>query len=572
MRGVTVSPVKSDMGESRVISVTFRSTDPKFAAQFANGLAQAYVDQNLDMRRQGSLDASAWLNNRLAELRGQVTAREGALQQYREQRDAVSLDDRQNIVVQKLAQLNAAVTTARTDRVDKEALYQQLVAIQQSGAPVDTFPAIISNSFIQGLKADLASLQRERAQLSEQLGNLHPDMIKVNTAIEAAERRLNAEMAKVIEGVKNDYKAAQAKERGLLAALEDQKHEVLNLNQKSIGYTALQRDASSTQQIFESVLQRMKETDLAAQLQSNNARILDAAEVPRGPVWPRPELNLIVAFLGGLFLAMVASIGLEYLNPAISSANDIEEALGLPILGTAPRVSALKRGPLSPDRLPPEFQEAVRNIRTRILLSPIAATARTLAVTSATSGEGKTVLASNLASSLALAGRRVLLIDGDLRRPQVHRTFGVPRTPGLANILAGQTKAPAAVRETSIDGLSIISAGDELPSVTEMLDREALTALTDGFGDRFDVIVLDCPPVMAVADASIIANATSSVVFVVGSGTTREVAQAAIERLTSVDAQVVGVVLNKARRDRRFAYDSYLYQQNSLKDGSARSV
>ena len=265
---------------------------------------------------------------------------------------------------------------------------------------------------------------------------------------------------------------------------------------------------------------------------------------------------------------MVSSIS----NPAISNASDIEEALGLPILGSAPRVGALKGGALSPDRLPPEFQEAVRSIRTRILLSPIAATARTLSVTSAASGEGKTVLASNLASSLAAAGRRVLLIDGDLRRPQVHRTFGVPRSPGLANILSGQIKAPATVHQSAIENLSIISAGDELPNTTELLDRDALTALTDGFAERFDVIVLDCPPVMAVADASIIANATSSVVFVVGAGTTREVAQAAIERLTSVDAQVVGVVLNKARRDRRFAYDSYLYQQNGLKDGSARGV
>jgi uncharacterized protein involved in exopolysaccharide biosynthesis len=411
------APAKNDavIGGSRVINVTFTSTDPKLAAQMANGLAQTYVDENLNVRRQGSREASAWLNDRLAELRRQVSAREGALQQYREQKDAVSLDERQNIVVQKLAQLNAAVTAARTERVEKEALYKQLVAIQERGAPVDTFPAIIANNFIQGLKADLAGLQRERAQLAERLGDLHPDMIKVNTAIDAAERRLNAEMAKVIEGVKNDYKAAQARENGLLAALDDQKREVLNLNQKSIGYSALQRDATSTQQVFESVLQRVKETELSGQLQSNNARILDTAEVPQIPVWPRKQLNLAVAALGGLILGIGLVIGLEYLNPRITDVDHVKEAFGLPMLGVAPHVAALKNGMRRED-MPLELHEALRSIRTRILLAPSAATSRSFAITSAAASEGKTTLATGLASSLAAAGRKVLLIDADLRR------------------------------------------------------------------------------------------------------------------------------------------------------------
>ena len=544
------------MGESRVINVTFRSADPQLAARIPNGLTKAYVDQNIEARRQGSREASRWLNERLSELRGEVTSREGALQQYRERSDAVSLDDRQNIVVQKLAQLNTAVTTARAERLDKEALYRQLVAIQTSGVPLDTFPAILGNGFIQGLKAELAALQREKGQLSEQLGDLHPDMIKVNGSIEAAERRLNGEMAKVVETVKNDYKAAQTREEGLRAALEDQKREVLQLNQKSIGYNALQRDATSTQQIFESVLQRVKETDISGQLQTNNARILDAAEVPRRPVWPRAQLNLILALLGGGLVGIGLAVSVESLNPRIASRYDIEQTLGLPLLGMVPQVGVLKKGLRAVEGLPSEFQEALRGVRTRILLSPIGAATRTLAVTSTSPGEGKTMLASSLAASMAMAGRRVLLVDADMRRPQLHRIHDVPTSPGLSNILTGEVKALEAVRETTVGGLFIVPAGDEVGNPSELLDSDSLTSLLEGFSQRFDLIVLDCPPVMAVADAAIVANAASSVLFVIGSGTThRDVAQMAIERLISVQAKLVGVVLNKAKLDRRSDYN-----------------
>jgi polysaccharide biosynthesis transport protein len=565
--GLTVTPVRSDMGESRVINLTFRSPDPALAARMANGLAQTYVDQNLDARRQGSRDAFQWLNQRLGELRRDVSASEGALQKYREQKNLVSLGDQQNIVGQKLAQLNQAVTTARTERMAKQSVYQQLKAIQEQGLPLDTFSPILSNTFIQGLKAELAAMQREQRQLSERLGDLHPDMIRISTAIANAERRLSDEMAKVVDGIQNDYKTAQSNEQSLTAALEDQKREVLELNQKSIAYGALQRDAASTQQMFETVRQRVKETELSGELQSNNAKILDAAEVPRASIWPRRQLNLLVALLGGGFLAVGLAFGLEYLNPRIAKPSDIAEALGLPLLGIAPQVPGLNNRPETLNALPSSFHEAVRAIRTRIFLSPIAAAARSLAVTSTNAGEGKTMVASNLAVSMARADRRVLIIDADLRRPQLHHVFDIPRSPGLSEVMAGGARPSEALLESpSVPGLFILAAGAEVTSPTDLLDSERLHQLIKGFDQIFDVVVLDCPPVMPVADASIIAHAASSVLFVVGSGTTsREAAQIAIDRLTSVQAQVIGVVLNKAKPDPRsdYHYPPYLAQDTA---------
>jgi capsular exopolysaccharide synthesis family protein len=551
---LAVAPLKSDLGETRVISVSYRSTDPDLAARIANGVAQTYVDQNLDSRRQGSIAAFESLTQRLAELRSDVSASQGAMQRYREQKDAVSLGDQQNIVGQKLAQLNTAVTTARMERLDKQTLNEQLKKIQQSGTPLDTFPPILANGFVQGLKAELAGMQRERAQLAERLGDAHPDMIKVNTSIAAAERRLNEEMAKIVEGVENDYRQAQSREKGLSDALEAQKREVLELSQKSIGFNALQRDAASTQQMFDTVLQRVKETELSGGLQTNNAKILDRAEIPRVPILPRKQLNLIFAMVGGAFIAIGLAFTREQLNPLLSRRDDVAAALGLPVLGTAPKIPRLKNLSVF-DTLPPAFQEAVRAIRTRILLSPIAGAARALAVTSANAGEGKTLIASNLAGSMAAAGRRVLLVDADLRRPQLHRIFNIPISPGLSDVLMGGLDPSQAWIESSFPGLCLLPAGANVASTNAALDSQRLTQLIEKFSDEFDAIVLDCPPVMPVADAAIVANAAGSVLFVVGSGTTsRRDAQVALDRLAAVQVQVVGVVINKARPDPASTY------------------
>lgn len=555
MGGLTVSPVRTVSGESRVVSVTFRSSDPQTAALYANRLAQGYVDQNLDVRREGSRQASKWLNERLAELRLQVNKSQQAMQQYREKAsDAVALEDPQNIAQQKLAQLNSAVTAARADREEKQALYDQLDAIQKSGAPLDTFPPIQNNAFLQGLKSDLAGLRRERLTMAERLGPSHPDMIKLDASITSSEQRLNAETAKIVAAIKNDYETVKSRERGLAGALAEQKKQVLNLSQQSIGYAAIQRDAASTQQVFDSILQRVKETDLSSELQTNNARILDVAEVPRFPIWPRPFVNLLVALFGGCVAAVGMAIGLEYLNPRITRPEDIDSTLGVPLLGVAPLVSGMKDG-IQAGALPPIFLEALRGIRTRILLSPVTSVARTLAVTSTNAAEGKTLVASSLAVSMAAAGRRVLLVDADLRRPQQHRIFEVPKTPGLSNVLAGKVKVSDAVLQTATPGLFILPAGEVLEGASDLLESERLKRLVGGFGEHFDLVILDSPPVLAVADASIVGNAVSAVLFVVAAGqTSRDVAQLALDRLSSVQAYVAGVVLNKFKPDPKTQY------------------
>jgi capsular exopolysaccharide synthesis family protein len=307
--------------------------------------------------------------------------------------------------------------------------------------------------------------------------------------------------------------------------------------------------------MFNTVLQRAKETELTGELQSNNIKILDTAEIPRTPVLPRTWLNLVVALFGGSFVALVLVFGLETLNPRIADPEDLAAALGLPLLGVAPKVPKLNDRTANLTDLPFPFQEAIRSIRTRLFLANDAAGPRTFVITSARPGEGKTVLASNLAVAIAMTGRRVLLVDADLRRPQLDGIFNVSRSPGLSDVLRGDARPSEAMSESSTKGLFIMPVGLDVTNAADLLDNERLTPLIHGFRQVFDVVVIDSPPVLAVADASIVANAVTSVVFVVGSGTTsKEVAQSAVERLASVHARVIGVVLNKARISSRSEY------------------
>ena len=545
---------------SRTVNVSIVSSNPEWAARMANGLAETYVAQNLDIRRQGNRDAAKWLSERLAELKQQVSSSASALQRYREQKDAVSLDEKQNIDVQKLTQLNAAAAAARAEAGQKRAVYEELTELQKRGAPLDTFPAVMANGFVMSLKGELAGLQRKRQQMAESLLDGHPDMVKIDTEIATTTRKLNDEIGKVVESIRNDYRVASASEQALTNILGQQKRTVIDLNAKAIPYGDLQRDATSSQQIYETVLQRLKEAELAAELQTNNVRILDRALLPGSPILPRKRLNLAIAFVLGTFLAFGLAIMLEYVNPRITRANDVENSLGVPLLGIAPKIPSMKKGRPRVDSLPPQFQEAIRGIRTRIMLSAAHGDVRTLAVTSTVPKEGKTVVASSLAASIAMTGRRVLLLDGDLHRPQVHKIFGVPIAPGVGNVLAGTAKPSDALIESSISGLFVMPAGDRAEA-GELLDTGSVTRLVQGLGQVFDVVVLDSPPVMALADASIVANVADSVVFVVGSGVTNsEAVRAAIERLTSVQAHVIGVVLNNAKVSRGSAYGYHYYE------------
>jgi succinoglycan biosynthesis transport protein ExoP len=557
LHDLTIAPVRN----SRLVDVAFASPDPAFAANVANALGKQYIEQERELKFLASKEASDWLVQRLGEQRKQVETSEQALQHYREQSDAVSLEERQNIVVQKLGDLNGAVTRAKIDRVQKEAAYNQIQAIQTNHTTLDTIPAILSNHFIQQQKAEIADLQRQQSQLSEKLGPNHPDMRKVATAIQNAETKLQGEIAKVVQSMRNDYQAALMQERTLSSALEQQKREALDLNRKGIDYSALQRDATTNRQIFESLLQRTKETGISGELKASNIRVVDSAEVPRAPVSPNTTANLLLAIFGGAMFGVGLAFFFEYLDNRIKTPEEITRHLGLPFLGIIPALfDDSVPIPLITSDVPMAFGESFRALRTNLIFSLPFDGPHSVVVTSTRPEEGKTVVASNLAIALAQAGKRVLLVDADMRRPRVHHMLGQSQAPGLSNVLAGRSKASEAVRASRVPGLWVLPAGQVPTNPAELLSARRYQEFQLRWEQSFDWIVLDAPPVMAVTDAAVIANLATCVLFVVGAEMTRRrAAQTARAQLERAHAPIIGAVLNKVDLKHHAYYYSEYY-------------
>jgi capsular exopolysaccharide synthesis family protein len=561
LENLTVTPIRN----SRLVDVKFRLADPELSARVVNAIAQNYIAQNLEYKFLASKEASDWLGERLAEHRQQVEQAEAALQRYREQNDAISLKDHENIVVQKLADLNAAVTRAKTERFQKEALYNQVRSLVDKGAALDTFPAVLTNTFIQQQKADLSQLQTEYTQLSDKLGSKHPDMIKVRSAMELAQNKLTGEINKVVDSVRNEYQSALAQENSLVRALSQQKTEALSMNRKAIDYGVLERDIESSRQIYASLLQRAKETGVSSELKTSNVRIVDAAERPRVPVSPRKTLNLTLALLGGGVLAFGLAFFFEYVDSRIKSPDEIKAHLDLATLGMIP---ALKPNswkgddPVISDGVPPNFAEALRSIRTNVIFSSAEEGARNLVVTSTGPNEGKTIVAANLAIVLAQAGQRVLLIDADMRCPRVHQMFRQKQEPGLSNLMVGHSVPSECIRKSTVPGLWLLNAGRIPPNPAELLGAQRFRDFIRSLSQHFDWVIIDSPPVMAVTDAAVAATSATGIVFVVGAEmTSRHAARTAIQQLENGRLRLLGVVLNRVELERNAYYYSSYYKR-----------
>jgi len=570
LAGLTVSPIRN----SRLVDVKFDAPDAALSARVANGLAKAYIEQNLEFKFLSSKEASDWLGQRLSEQRQQVESTEQALQRYREQTGAVALEDRQNIVVQKLADLNAAVTRAKTERLQKEAAYNQVRALSERNA-LDTFPAILANTFIQQQKSEIADLQRQQAQLSEKLGPRHPDMLKLANAIQTAETKLQAEIAKVVQAVKNEHQAAVIQEQNLAGALEQQKRDALALNRKGIDYGVLQRDAATNRQIFDSLLQRAKETGVAAELKTNNIRVVDPAETPRKPASPNAPTNVLLGLFGGLTFALGLTFFFEYLDNRIKTPEEVKTHLGLPFLGMVPALFGQEgHDPVMNNGVPQSFAEAFRAIRTNVLFSSTDDGPKTVVVTSTAPGEGKTLVATNLAIALAQASLRVLIVDADMRKPRVHGVFKQPQEPGLSNVLVGNAKASESVRSTDVPGLWALSAGMLPPNPAELLGSKRFKEFVTTLGQHFDWVVIDTPPVMAVTDSVIAGHVVQGIVFVLGSEmTNRHTAQRAVEQLANSKAKFVGAILNRVDLQHHgYYYSQYYRKEYGAYYASARPV
>jgi capsular exopolysaccharide synthesis family protein len=547
--------------DSQVMIIGFEAHDPALAATAANNVANRYIERDRESRFLAATSGAEWLTKRLAEQRNQVSATETALQTYRADQDAISLSDRQNIVGQKLQDLNAAVTRAKTDRILRETQYQQIQGIKGNPAALEAHPLVAANSFIQTLKAQNSELARQDAQLSDRLGPKHPDRIQIATALETVQSRLRAEIGKIVSGIETDYQAAVTQESSLTQALNSQKTEAYALDSKGVQYSALEREAVSARQVYDALLQQTKEAALSSDIQKSSVRVVDAAEPPAVPVRPRRNQGLAAATLLGLIGAASGAFGREYLRRRIYSPADLERRLGISVLALVP--PATPEEGTSATSLSPLPAEAFRRLRANVMLAAAddAQPGNVLVITSAAPGEGKTFVSSHLAVSLAAVDQRVVLIDADMRRTRLHTMFDRRRAPGLSDVLLGRRSAAEVLRPVGTQGLVVVPSGIPTAQASELLSLQSFRTFVEDLRSDFDWIVIDSPPIMAVADAAVLSREASAVLFVTSAErTSLEAAEAALKELDDAGARIVGAVLKRAPISKESFYYSRYYR------------
>jgi capsular exopolysaccharide synthesis family protein len=558
---VQVDPIPG----SRLVNLHFNAYDPTVAAQAVNALAQLYIEQTLEFRFTTSTDATGWLSDRLQEQQKKVEAAEKALQEYREREGLVNQEERESLVAQKLAALNAAVLNARTERIAKETLYNQIVSLGPS--QLESFPLVLESETVQGIKADLAALRKDEARLAETLGDKHPDMVHVRSQIRSTEDKLRAEMRNVARAAESDYRTSLAKESRLQASLEAVKGEAQETNRKTIEYSVLKRDVDTNQQLYRELLTRTKQTGLEAELKTTNIRVVEKAEVPRGPISPNRMRNYQLALIAGLVLGVGLALLFEHLDNSLKTPDDVKEHLGVPFLGMVPDVTA--RGAGGPGASPTAslltkspnaaVADAYRVLRTNVIFTSAETSGRTILVTSANPGEGKTTTVANLAAALALNGAKVLAVDADLRRPTLHQHFGLLKTPGLTDLIVGKAAASQAIQTTRFNGLQLLACGYVPPNPAELLGSPAMKQIVDALRAHYDWVLFDSPPLLAMADAPVLCPLVEGVALVVAAeGSARPAVVRAIEQVGRVGGRVTGVVLNRVNLER----NSYYYSQN----------
>ncbi|GAB4177241.1 MAG: exopolysaccharide regulatory tyrosine autokinase VpsO [Geothermobacteraceae bacterium] len=556
--GLEVRPFKN----SRIVTISYRSPNPEFAARVANATATAYVEQTLNMKLDSTRLTLDWMTRKAEEERKKLDAAEKRLQAYMVANDIVTLEDRLTVTPQKLNQISSQLVNAEAKRKEMEAIYLQVKRLASRPDEAETLPAIASDPAMQTLRTEILQAEQKVRELSAKYGPKHPVMIKANGDLEVLKRKRDQEVERIVRSLKNQYDLAVSTEESLRAQLDRTKSEALNLNQKFIQYSALKREVETNRQLYDALMLKIKEQSITKETQPVNLWIVEKAAVPEFPVSPNKKKNLLLGLIVGLMAGIGLAFFVEYLDNTVKYPEETEKALGLSVLGLVSlwkeKDAQLERVLLDQPRS--TYAENYRALRTAVLLSSADGAPARILVTSPGPAAGKTTTAANLAIALAQAEKKVVLIDGDLRKPRLHKIFKLANRNGLSNYLAGGS-GEALLHKGPVDNLAVITSGPIPPNPAELLSSSRMAKLLDGLQKEFDIIVCDTPPLLNVADARILSRLFSGTILVVRARqTTFELAGKAVKALADVNAPVLGMVINALELKKSDYYYQYYYQ------------
>jgi capsular exopolysaccharide synthesis family protein len=549
---------------SRLVNVRFRAYDPDFAARALNALADVYIEQAMDLESTNTTDASRWLGARLFEQQKRLEDSEIALQRFREREKLVDAAPGRSLTDGRLQALTSALLAARTERLNRQTLFDRVSEMSVQDA--EALPIVVESPVVQGLKARLSQLRDDERKLGETLGERHPDLVSLRDRVVALETDLRGETAAILRSVKAAYETAIQHEARLDEEVASAKAAAFAQDRTALRSAVLLREVESRRTLLRELTTRAQQVGLESQLRFTNLRIVERAEPPRIPVLPRRAFNYQLALLVGLGFGAGLAVLAGRIDDTVKTPDDIFQLLGLPFLGMVPAVGPDEEGGqasrLAVAREPQSaVAEAYRVVRTNLIFRTPATRGRVVVFSSSGPGEGKTTTLANLAVSLAQNGARVLAIDADLRRPTLHTHFGLEPCEGLSEVLAGpRRRRSLPLRKTEVPGLKLLSSGEIPPNPAELLGSESLSRLVETARPRFDWILVDAPPILAMADAPVLSTLADGVVMVVWSEhCTRPALKRSLEQVRAVGGKLTGVVLNKVDLKRNAYYYGQYY-------------
>lgn len=590
-------------GQTRIIEITVDSTEPAIASEFANKLTNEYIEQAMESRWKSSQRTGEWLTRQLDDMRIKLERSEDALQAYARKSELLFTGENTNVSEAKLQQLQEELTKVQADRVAKQSRYEMAKT-----APVESLPDVLNHEAMQAYTTKMADLRREREDLLSTYTPEHQKTRRVDAQIASLQASLEKMRTQIVQRIRNEYEEAARKERLLEGDYGRQTRLVTSQGEKAIHYNILKREVDTNRQLYEAMLQRVKEASLASALRASNVRIVDAAKPPRFPYKPKIWLNGLLGLLAGGFFGIAYIVATERADRTLQDPADVQHYLSLPELGVIPNSSSLegrKRSLLGryavkdenkplvlsqglPERLelvtfqrkPSPMAESFRATLTSVLFAgQNGQQPRALVVTSANPGEGKTTVATNLAIAIAEAGQRILLIDADTRRPRAHDVFELSNSTGLTTLLRESSGTAAerarwasenVIHSSAVPNLDVMPAGPGVAGPTNLLYAKHWPAVLDELKRMYDMVVIDTPPMLQIPDARVMGRLVNGIVLVVRAGkTTRDAAVAAQTRLKEDGIRVFGIVMNDwdAKRSATgyhsyySAYSNYYEQQ-----------
>lgn len=544
-----VEPIR----RTRLARICFQWADPEMAARALSHLVRTYIDEYRRRRMGITEDGLRALEKKAVELKRSVKERAQALQRFMVENNMVSLEDNQDIVKERLKEISANLTQSESERIEAESLYRNIKEAVAGQHDLVDLPEVNRNQVIRDLKLELVKVVQQIDNFDDRFGQNHPEMRRMVAQRRVLQGRLDEEIHGILAAAEAEYDRERRQESELREALNAQERKVMEQNRLAVQYNLLKESFTSTNNSYRTIIKRVEEIEIASAAGTKGESIFEITppKVPTRASFPRKKQSVLLAILAGLVLGIGLSFLLHALDRSIKGIDEVEQELGAPVLGQIPAAvaagaaGAIELHGLDEPRGP--FAESFRSLKTSLALARAGGALKRLLVTSPAPGEGKDLVSVNTAISLARGGKRVVLIDCDMRRPRQHKIFGGAAAPGLSNLLAGREDVDpgALLRSTPVPGLSLLTSGPIPPNPVELISSARMLEVITALEARFDVLVFNSPPVMAVTDPIVLSQLAQGTVLVIRAfSTRRDEARRAIEMLKRADATLLGVVLN----------------------------